>query len=239
MLNHHDRLDKKLLALEREIQELHRQYWITVPLAEPWQHGWLRRYVLADRIGGPAQRAMLQAILNVIGTVAWNKTTDFKKKRHRRRKKQPCVEVQQPLKVISASHWERMQYPEGWKQYFRLELVRHRRRWHSAYVFAHRGLFELKVEPKLITTIRVPDPAVDARISEIDEWIRDRHLEHRIDCHLGHRRWRSPSGYEKHRLLSQLQLREMQRALKMYPEVDPAPVARRPRISLLSTFSPA
>jgi hypothetical protein len=193
---------------------------------------------LSEKIGNHKHRAMLQEILDVIGTLSWNKTADFKVRRGRRRK-HATVEVQQPLKVISASRWERMHYPEAWKQYFRLEAMRHKRLWHPTYVFSHRGLFELKVEPQIITAVRIPDPEVETRLSEIKEWIRDRHLGPRLDGLLGIGKWRWKGSERKGQKLAKLQFQEMREALNIFPEVDPMSFAMRHRISLHIIFFPA
>lgn len=237
MINQRDKCDKELLALGREREELWQRYWITLQLPEPVQRGWMRHYVISEKIGNHKHRAIFQDILEVIGTTAWSKTPDFRALR-RRNKKCVLTEVDQPLKVISVSRWEERQYPEAWKRYFCLEPVRHKQLWHQTYVFAHRRVFEFKVEPLFVTEVKVPDPAVEKRMSEIEQRLCHRYLSPRLDWLLGIRR-----GSWKHdprrRLISELHNREAREALKNFPEVDSVSVTNRYHISLLAIISPA
>jgi hypothetical protein len=234
MIDQYKIRDKQLLALDRELNDLHERYWTIVTLKEPVQRGWIRFYTIAEKIGAHKDRGMLSDILTVIGTRSWSRLPDFRCWR-RRRKKRVFVEVEQPLKVISASRWEQRKYPEMWKRYFSLQPMRHKRLWHPTYVFAHRGLFELRVEPLLVTEVRVPDPAVLTRISEIERWLRQRNLKPRLDWLRGVRKhwWIQDSRPRK---LELLHLCEIRNALIDFPEVDPVPAKRRHCISLRATI---
>lgn len=237
MLNPQAIRDKKLLSIHREIAELRQRYWLTVQLTEPIQRGWVRFYSVAEKIGNHRDREMLTEILKVIGTERWSKTPDFRRWKRRRKRKQ-FVDVEQPLAVISASRWERRQFPECWKAYFRIELVRHKTSWHPTYVFAHRGLFELTVKPLLVTELQVPDPEVQTRMAELEKYLTQKNLRPRLDWLLGNspRRW---SDDPRIKLRERITKAEMRTAFLSRPEVGPASSTGRIRISLLTMISPA
>lgn len=237
MLDQRERQDKQLLALAKELRTLERQRYITVKLEEPIQHGWMRFHVLAEKIGAHRDKSLLQDILAVIGIRVWSRTGDFRVWR-KRRKKRVFTEVEHPVKVISVSQWERRRFPGSWKNYFRVEMKRHKKLYHPTYVFAHRGLFELRTEPWFTSEVTVQNPEVQARIVEIEQWILHRNLKPRLKTLTddGGYWWDKDPRPNK---LARIQLRETRLALQNYPEADRVPVECWNPISLQVIFLPA
>ena len=120
MLNSHDLADRQVIAAVREHDALCRRRYTIIKLEEPIQRGWRRFYVLSERASARRDRPMLEAILAVIGTVVVHHGRDFRRRRGRCRK---LVEIEQPLRPIPIHEWERKNYPDEWRRYFRRELV--------------------------------------------------------------------------------------------------------------------
>ena len=230
MLNAQDYFDKHLIRLGNELRDLWRRRHIRVPLDEPIQRGWRRFHVLTAKAERRADKDVLLALLEFIGTVKLRNSPDFRNRRGRGRRRR-FVEIEQPLHELSVGEWNWRRLPEEWKPYFRQEKRCHFRVWHDALIFASPYVFELKLEPNWITETYVCDPAVEQRIAEIEGWLRHRNAMHRLDwlCDNSNRwRWRDPQRQD---LLDRIARRELRDAMRNPSEVDPAASTRRIRIS--------
>ena len=169
MLNSHDYADKRVIAAVREYNNLSRRRFKIIKLDCPVQRGWRRFYVLSESARNRLDRAVIEAILPVIGTVIIHHSRDFRKRRGRRSRK--LVEIEQPLRPVPAHEWQRKSYPNQWKRYFRFELLLEWKLWHPCWVFAEPSFYELRIEPNWLWYFREIDPSVETRLSELDRWL--------------------------------------------------------------------
>jgi hypothetical protein len=227
MQNLQDDADRRLRALVREYNELQKRRFTIVNLDRPIQRGWRRLHVPTESARNRPDISVLENILEVIGTEVVHHSRDFRQKRGRSRK---IVEIEQPLRSIRAHEWSRCNLPTAWHRYFRYELVFERNNhWQPHWVFTQPSLFELKIERNWLWYFREIDPVVESRLSEIEHWMQSNNGWIRYNWLEGHYRWRTPSHRRK--LLALAHRQEIDRALAIFPEVDPAPLAQRTRIS--------
>ena len=228
MLNSKDRFDKHVLRLGAELRVLWDRRYILVPLDEPVQRGWRRFHVLTAKAQNRADKDVLAALREVIGTVRYGKSPEIRKKRGRTRWWR-YFEIEQPLRTLTVGEWDQRRLPEEWKPYFRLEERYCYRLWLDRLIFASPYVFELKIEPNWVTEVFVPDPEVEQRIAEIEGWLWRRDAMGRLNRLCGnHHRWR-----ESHRqdLLDKIARRELWQAMRNPSEVDPIAFVERVRIS--------
>ena len=171
--NQKEQEEKKIRAIVRETDRLHNAILspVSIPLKEPIQRGWVRRYVLAKEAEARPDREMLAAILNNIGSTVHSRHPLFLKKRTRRSRK--LVDIKQPLYEILVDQWSTKRYPrpEEWKRYFHLEYKPYYRGLQWFYVFTETHLFQLKVEPHWLTHVKVIDAQLIERKAELDTWM--------------------------------------------------------------------
>jgi hypothetical protein len=224
-------VDRQVIAAVREHDALCQRRFTIIKLDQPIQRGWRRAYVLTEQAATRPDRAMLEAILEVIGTVVVHHRRDFLRRPGRQRK---FVEIEQPLGSIPVYEWERKDYPARWFHYFRRELViEPNRHWQLRWVFTRPELFELKVERNWLWYFREVDPAIETRLSELDRWLESHEGWSRYGWLTGRRqryRWREEPTVKQKNLRHE-HAREIAHAIQVFPEVDPAPLAKRIRIS--------
>lgn len=228
MLNSQDQSDKHLLRLRRELRALRRKLYVRVTLKEPIQRGWRRFHVLAPAAEDRADKSVLLALLEVIGTVTWRKSPDFRKVRDRRWRRR-FVEVEQPLRVLTVGEWNRRRLPEEWLRYFRRETRSLYCAWLDALVFTAPYVFELQVEPCWVTETWTHDSLVAQRMDEIRSWLWHHNAMHRMNRLRGESAcWRDPRFQRLRDRIAQEELRD---AARNFPEVEPVAPARRIRLS--------
>ncbi len=231
MLNVRDYNDRKIRAAVREIKKLSTRQYRTIQLEKPIQVGWRRFYVLSAHAQTRRDRPILEAILKVVGTVVRHHDRMFLKRQGRCRK---LLDIEQPLRPIPVYEWERKGYPDEWLRYFRWELVLVGQRcWQPSWVFKQASIFELKIRRYWVTAVTEPDPDVQSRICELERWLESRDGQQRYDwlkgCHQAcYRTW---SNRRRRQRLEREEKREIHRAYRDFPEVDPAVSTRRSRLS--------
>ncbi len=233
-------MDKRALAAVREYHALRKKEYHIIKLDKPIQRGWRRFYTLNARARARADRAVLEAILEVIGPVVINHRRDFLKRCGRRSRK--LVEIEQPLNAISYSEWDRKRFPDGWRKYFRSERLPGQRQWYLGWVFAEPSLYELKIEPNWLWYFREVDPIVASRLSELDSWLHfhggwERY--HRMKGIPRYYRWCEKMEGRQKCLVREHQ-REIMRAIADFPEVDSTALSLCSRLSFRPSpaFSP-
>jgi len=237
MLNTQDRFDRKVIAAVREFDTLSRRRYTTIKVEQPIQRGWRRSYVLSARAATRRDRSILEAILGAIGTVVVHHSRDFRRRHGRRRK---LVEIEQPLRPIPVSEWERKGYPPEWFAYFRWELLLQRNHhWQPYSVFRQPEIYELTIHRNWLWYFQETDPAIETRLSELDRWLRDREGWQRYSWLKGKRfRYRWPEEYtEPERSLRREHDRQIRHAMEDFPEVDATALRKRRRISPRRTHS--
>jgi len=229
MLNQQDYFDKHLLRLDKELRQLTRKLWIPVQLQKPIQQGWRRVHVLAPRADRRADKEVLIALREVIGTVQYRKSPEFRNKRGRGKRRR-FVEIEQPLRELTQGEWNRQQLPEEWKRYFRLESKCHFRAWRDVLVFTNPHVFELKVEPCWVTVIHDKDPVVERHIAQIKRWLTRHDAGHRMEWLKGDSSCRPIPRRQKE--FAKIARREMREIVSFPSEVDLGVSAWRIQISL-------
>jgi hypothetical protein len=181
--------EKKIRAIVRETTRLQNAILspASIPLKEPIQRGWGRRYVLAKEAELRPDRETLLDILRDIGREIHSRHPGFLEKKHWRSRK--LVEIKQPLREILVDCWSTKRHPrpDAWKRYFHLEYKHYYYNcgFQWFYVFTDKKLFELKVEPHWLTHVKVIDAQLIEREAELDAW---------MDHHNGWRRHRRLKG---------------------------------------------
>lgn len=231
MLNSRDFADRQVIAAVHEYYNLKDKPYPIRPLAEPIQRGWRRSYVLSERALDRADRATLEAILKVIGSVVVHHDRNFHRRRGRPKK---LFEIEQPLRPIPVHEWQRENYSALWQRYFQYQiLVAGNQHWQPFWVFVHPSLYRLKSERNWITEIIEIDPETESRIGELDRWLEFHNAWH----HYGRLKGKRQSyrcNHRKERLLDKEHRREISNARHIFPEVDPAASVWRIPTSLRS-----
>lgn len=170
-LNKHSARDKRLLALERELHRLWQAqlHAPVIPLERPYQRGWLKFYVLADRIDRRPDAAMFRAMLAQVNHCVYSRERSFINRAGHPMPLRP--------RVIPAREWLKLAWPMSHQRFFgyghwRLDdqpwtSVRWRQHIMGFKLF-HTWWLREEVQPHLVTHQRVEIPQVRARIAEID-----------------------------------------------------------------------
>ena len=220
MLKPCDLADHQVIAAVREYNALQKRRYTITKLDTPIQSGWRRSYVLTERATVRQDRPILEEILAVIGSEVVHHSPEFRRRQGRRRK---LIEIEQPLKTIYFYEWERKHYPDEWMRYFRLELVLEWKRYYRCWVFMQPALFELKVQPNWLWYLREVDPAIETRLSELEQWLVAREGWQSY--------WRRSALRKKEQSLQRISQHEIKQAYINYPEVDPTASTRCRRFS--------
>lgn len=230
--------DKELLAIERELDALNSRRGIVKKLHEPLQRGWVRYHVLSERALRHRDQRMLAEILAVIGTKIWNKSLTFREWKWPRGRRRHLIDIEQPLKAISASEWQHKNYPDQWRRYFLPQLVQGHWGSYLAFVCDHVSFFELKCEPLFVDELVVPDPVVAQRIAELESRLYGHNLMPRLSRLHGHSRgrWKHDPRYK---IRDHIAEREIRAAHSVDPEAEATSSQGRSRFSLLIALSPA
>jgi hypothetical protein len=156
-----DDYDKMLLRLERKDNALYQQIqslgW--TELKPSIQRGYIRFFVLRDDVQRSKQAAFYEGILKKINTTQWcdNRTFRRKKKRKRFGKKVYAVR-EQNLRDVEPQEFEK-RFSEKEKFYFYPTLVhtKQSKKACSVYRFVEPWRFVLRVQPDMITRVRIKD----------------------------------------------------------------------------------
>jgi hypothetical protein len=239
MMKPHEIPDKQVIAAVREYHALSQRRYTITRLPQPYQRGWRRHYVLAERAMHHPDRPMLESILEVIGSAIVHHSRSFQRRRGRSRK---LCEIEQPLRPIPIHEWQHKHYPNAWFRFFRYELLLEwNGHWQPYRVFDQPSLYRLKVERNWIHDIRQIDSAIESRLSELERWLECHNGWHRHGRLKGHRqsyRWCNGEK-DKQRQLAKEHRREIASARLNFPELDPAASTRCVRTRLRPIhFSP-
>lgn len=164
--------DKQLLQKHREELDiwaaLRKLEWID--LKPPVQRGFIRYFVLRSDLSRSRDASFFKGILDKINTTHWSHRKDFKKKTKRFGKKIYRVREQR-LDDVSADEFLK-KFNEKERAYFDEHMV-HRgkcNRLFKVYRFTETWMFVLKVEPNMITKVRVHNIDLAKRSAELDKF---------------------------------------------------------------------
>ncbi|WEK34617.1 MAG: hypothetical protein P0Y53_19190 [Candidatus Pseudobacter hemicellulosilyticus] len=172
--------EKKLIALREKRQELweaqyHRPW---VPLAEPYQNGWKRQFVLNEAIKRTAAGPFYEALLTKINTVEYSKDKSFTVKKRKKGRKIRVPQTQE-LRQFYESSWnsrdcqltagERMLfYPREYWDKSGSAVIR--------YTLADTSPYVLQIRPHMITKVKLLDAQLQQDITCIANLIERNHL---------------------------------------------------------------
>lgn len=164
--------DKKLLALNREQQDLRRVKrelgW--EPLCPPVQRGWKRNFVLRHDVAVDKHAPFFEGLLQKINTVDWSWRKEFLVKRRRFGKKIYVVKPQE-LKRLGQYDIKKIALTEAELAFFDLQWVVNKHGQWQEYVFNQPWRFVLQVTPNMIDKVRIRDAALEERLKEIDNYL--------------------------------------------------------------------
>jgi hypothetical protein len=178
--------DKQILKLDRERKRILNDpdYKTVVQLAEPYQRGWMRLFVLKPGIQKSERATFYQGILDQINTVQYHYDESFKKRQRKGRWHRYYFEELPKLQSIDRYNWDTNKHKlsEGQRGCFeqvefwddRLYAISYK------YTFAHPHLFEIKVLPHIISTIKETDVLLEQRLSFIDDYLERDGLANRL-----------------------------------------------------------
>ncbi|MBS1507007.1 MAG: hypothetical protein JSS79_10205 [Bacteroidetes bacterium] len=139
-------------------------------LKPPVQRGFIRYFVLREDVARTKEASFFQRILDKINTRQWSYRKDFKKKGRRFGKKVYNVREQQ-LADVSVQDFIK-NFSEREHPYFEEQLVhwRYSKKPHKVYRFTESWRFVLKVQPNMITKVRVKNLDLERRKAEVDKF---------------------------------------------------------------------
>ena len=169
-LDKHTARDKELLRLEREHNQLHRaiNHAPVVPLAEPYQRGWTKTYVLRDDIRRRDDTEVFCTVLASINRKIWSRSHDFIQPDGSPYNLRPRIIP--PLEwnrlgwpashrnLFTYGHWEDEAMPRPWYRHRRLFI---------GFTIRNPWWLDEDVQPWMITHQRIELPEVRRRLAEI------------------------------------------------------------------------
>lgn len=177
LLNKYEQREKDALATSTELNELSRRSWEGRWIeCEPFQHGWIRDWVLRGDVARRKDAEDFRRILKVIGTNQWAKEREFLGYSwaawHRRRVPMDLpplrpIDVRPDPFTGEETGWPK-ELPVSLKKWFYYHNVNapfcncYRRGQYyrpAHYVFKNPWMFELRIRPAYIS--RVPDVSGD------------------------------------------------------------------------------
>lgn len=164
--------DKKLIRFYKEEKAVRKRIWELgwKELKPPVQRGFVRFFVLRDDVMRTKNAPFFQKILNTINTEQWSHRKDFKKKRRRLGKKIYVVRDQN-LREIFPEEFLR-KFNEAERSYFYETLIHPKGTKNpvTVYRFIEAWRFVLRVQPNMITKVRVKDLDLERKAAEIDRF---------------------------------------------------------------------
>ena len=178
-------LEKQMIRLYKLRTKLRhdrqRQPW--VPLAEPYQKGWKRFFVLREDIRRSKDADFYQTLLDRINTVQYSRDKAFRKRKRRMRRYVYTVETQ-ALKEISEREWASPKLKLTEKErmlFFRYERwCPQGKYWKAGYVFVEPWRFVLRIRPHMITEQRMIDADLEAELRLLENYIERKGLGGKI-----------------------------------------------------------
>jgi hypothetical protein len=178
-------VEKRLIQLHKEEVKLwtHRRNLPWVPLAEPYQKGWKRFFVLREDVRRSNNAAFYESLLEKINTIQYSKDKGFKVKKRRMRKR--VYEVKkQSLREFYEWEWNssRLQLTEEEKAFFyRQETLCSKGKCICVkYVYAEPWRFVLQIRPHMITHMKMIDEDLEREIQQLKNYIERNDLRHKI-----------------------------------------------------------
>ena len=154
-----------------------------VPLAEPYQKGWKRFFVLREDIRRSRDADFYQNLLDKINTVQYSRDKAFRNRKRRLRRYVYTVQPQ-ALREIPVTEWNGPKL--GLTEKEKLLFYRYERwsyehaYWKIGYVFTQPWRFALRVRPHVITEQRMIDANLEAELQRLKNYIERNNLGGKI-----------------------------------------------------------
>lgn len=144
-----------------------------VPLAEPYQRGWKRHFVLHDNVKNSESGPFYEQLLTKINCVQYHYSHTFRRKRNRSKKK--MVVIDQPvLKAFDKYEWMRTGLlTEVERECFHTELRwdKYRCCYNIVYVFNEPWRYVIIVQPNIIHEAKLNDELLEQQIAWVDDFL--------------------------------------------------------------------
>jgi hypothetical protein len=184
--------DKYLRSLERERERLWQAQGRApiIPLERPYQRGWVKSYVLEERISQRPDAAVFRRVLNEINQRVYSRDRSFVDRNDKGIVLRP--------RIIPVREWLKLAWPTSHQRFFgygnwRLDegvwTPLNWRRQVLGFKLIHAAWLREDVQPHLITHQRVDLPAVRSRLAEIEAIMMSTQGCHRLDWLHGRSRW--------------------------------------------------
>ena len=173
--------EKFLIRLDKRRNKLwgDRQSMPWIPLAEPYQKGWKRFFVLRDDIRRSKEADLYQTLLDKINTIQHSRDKAFRRRKRRMRKYVYFVE-KQSLREFNEYEWNSPKCKLTEKEkllFYRYEGWNHERKyWEVKYIYAEPWRFVLRVRPHMITEQKMIDAKLEAEYRRLVNYIERNHL---------------------------------------------------------------
>jgi hypothetical protein len=173
----------QLRKLEVELWDKRRDLPL-VPLANPYQKGWQRNFILREDVSRSNESIFYKTLLEKINTWQFSSEKSFKRKKKRKRRN-VYVEKIQTVKEFSEWEWRspKLELTEKEKAHFYKweRWCSNFKRYKIHYVFNEPWRYVLRVSPYLITHTKMVDSDLESQIQLIDNYITNRNLRNKIN----------------------------------------------------------
>jgi hypothetical protein len=176
---------KRLIQLHKQEVKLwtDRRKLPWVPLAEPYQKGWKRFFVLREDVKRSNNAGFYESMLEKINTIQYSKDKDFKVKKRRMRKRVYEVE-KQFLREFNEWEWNssRLRLTEDEKAFFyRKETPGPKNKYIIVkYVYTEPWRFVLQIRPHMITHMKMIDEDLEREVQLLENYIERNDLRHKM-----------------------------------------------------------
>lgn len=187
--------DKRLLRLEREYDRLSRALHDApvVPLAKPYQLGWVKTYALVSEVLRRPDAVAFRNVLAVVNRRVWSRDPGFVDRAGNPILLRP--------RIIPPLEWHRLGWPAShtrlfsfghWEDEMEMRPWFRKRSLRIGYAVRRPWWLREDVQPRMITHQRVELPEVRKRIAEIDAYFTHHLGRQRLARLHGHTlRWRT------------------------------------------------
>ncbi|OXB12578.1 hypothetical protein [Flavobacterium reichenbachii] len=170
------KLEKKLWNKRRDLP--------LVPLANPYQKGWQRGFILREDVARSNESSFYRTLLEKIDTWQYSSEKSFKRRKKRKRRN-VYVEKIQTVKEFSEWDWRspKLELTEKEKAHFfkRERWCSNYKRYKIHYVFNEPWRYVLRVKPYIITHTKMVDSDLESAIKLLDNYIANLNLRHKIN----------------------------------------------------------
>jgi hypothetical protein len=210
-------LEKQLIRSYKRLMQIWKEkealgYKDLVP---PVQKGWKRFFVLRADVVLIPEAFFLQQLLDKINSTQYSMQKDFKVKQKQKGKK-VYVDTDQLFPVIKFSELKELKLTKQERSSFHRELrySPNFRVWYNVLAFSEPWKFVLKVEPLMITQVKVIDPNLISEEQEIENYLRNHELDYKMykimDGSQYKRCWKEKGSKEKYKTKHIAKLLEME-----------------------------